>query len=191
MGSNLKYEFICFSITCCFLPSPTSLGAHAMNSQFVSGQIKLPWGNKRDKECIVNISCYLTREISSFSRVEFILVCSKLCLLRGQERELQETLYFIDGIAEGWLGAEHGQFLVPPTTGRGWWRGGMQFQPGLFYGKHSGKLPMLMNLAGADSTAEDGTGCFREGEPSRALRGFLVRKTFYGLWTWAPIPNQR
>lgn len=119
MGSNLKCEFICFSITCCFLPSPPSLGAHAVNSQFVSGQIKLSWGNKRDKECIVNISCYLTREISSFSRVEFILVCSKLCLPRSQECELQETLYFIDGIAEGWLGAEHSQFLVPPTTGRG------------------------------------------------------------------------
>lgn len=26
----------------------------------------------------------------------------------------------------------------------------------------------------ADSRAEDGAGCFREGEPSRILRGFLV-----------------
>lgn len=37
-------------------PSPHTpgLGAHATNSQFVSWQIKLPWSNKRDKECIVN-----------------------------------------------------------------------------------------------------------------------------------------
>lgn len=37
------------NITCSFLPPRPSAGTHARNSQFVSWQTKLPWGNKRQR----------------------------------------------------------------------------------------------------------------------------------------------
>lgn len=51
----------------------------------------------------------------------------------------------------------------------------MQLQSGLLFGNHSGKLPMLMSLAGADSTAE--RGYFREREPSIACGPELLSQT--------------
>lgn len=118
----------------------------------------------------------------SFSKAEFISVCSKLCLSRIHRTKLQETFccccWDLHRDNSAW--PSDPQLGSATTDAAG--QGKMDAAPGsvILW------LSRLTSLTGTECTDEDKIGCSTEWESSRVLRGFLLWTILYGLQIWTP-----